>query len=155
MTRRIVALSLLSVAAACGQKSTTGPATTPAASAPAASAEPSEAPKATEGEQETEAETPKKPLTPCDEKLTEFDKVLTEATFECKKDKDCGCFETGLSRKPGQECGGVTDKAAAKKLDVIAKAAKKEACGTNAMCEPWTCDPICENGRCQKGPRDK
>lgn len=154
MTRPIVALSFLLAAAACGQKSTSGPSTTPAASAPAPSAEPAEAAEATEAEAKAE-DAPKKPLSPCDQKLAEFDKVLSEATFECKKDKDCGCFETGLSRKPGQECGGVTDSAAAKKLAEIAKAAKKDACGTNAMCEPWTCDPICDNGRCQKGPRGK
>jgi hypothetical protein len=151
MTRRTIALMIALSAAGCGQKSSTAPAASPTPSAEPAAA--TDEPKA-EASSEPAAEE-KKPLSVCDQAIADFDKTLQEASYECKKDADCGCFEAGLSRKPGNECGGVTDKAAAKKLADITKASKKDACSNGAMCEPWTCVPICEESRCQKGPRKK
>jgi len=155
MTRLPIALFVVLAASGCGQKSTTSPAAAPEASgAPAAAPAEAETPVTEEPKTEEPAAAPK-PLTPCEQKMADFDKTLSEASFACKKDSDCRCYEGNLSRHPGSECGGVVDSKAAKTLGEIAKAAKKDGCGTNAMCEPWTCDPICENSRCQKGPREK
>jgi hypothetical protein len=149
-----VALPIV-VIAACG-KSQTGEPTTPAASAApaettaASEQEPAEAPAASG---EPEADKPpekKKDLTGCEARFAEIDKVLSQATYTCKKDADCGCFDVGVSRTPGSECGGVVEKAIAQKLDPLVKAAKKESCQTSAMCEAWTCDPMCEAGQCRK-----
>jgi len=91
--------------------------------------------------------------TGCEGKMQEFDKVLSEATYNCSKDADCQCFPGGLSRGRGSECGGIVEVATGKKLAAIEKAAKPMSCSNGSMCEPWTCDPICEENRCQKGPR--
>lgn len=158
-------LSLVVVVAACGKSA--GPnATAPASSAtpPADSASETEAPPASsseEGEDKGEkGETSDKPvekkdLTGCEKHFADFDKILGTATYTCKKDADCGCFDVQVSRSPGSECGGVVEKALAKKLDVISQAAKKESCATSAMCEAWTCDPVCDAGQCRKTPKKK
>jgi hypothetical protein len=151
MIRSTIALSIALVTVGCGKSSGTAP-----AAAPTPSAEPAATHDEPAAEESAEpAAEEKKPLSVCDQAIADFDKALEEASYECKKDSDCGCFEAGLSRKPGNECGGVTDKAAAKKLAQITKASKKDACSNGAMCEPWTCVPICEESRCQKGPHKK
>lgn len=156
-------LSLVVVVAACGKSA--GPdATSPAASAapPAESAGETEAPPADSSEPaekgdkgEPDKPVEKKDLTGCEKHFADFDKILSTATYTCKKDADCGCFDVQVSRTPGSECGGVVEKALAKKLDVISQAAKKESCATSAMCEAWTCDPVCEAGQCRKTPKKK
>lgn len=147
-------LSFLLALAACGKK----PAAEEAA-APVESAKPeSEAPKKEEPGPSASAEpeaAPPKELKGCDKTLHDFDELLSSAKNECKKDADCGCFPAQLSKIPGNDCGGVVDKATSKKLDALVKDAKKNGCGTMAQCDPWTCEPICEEGRCQKGPREK
>jgi hypothetical protein len=149
MIPRNIAVLLALMASSCGQKSPSSKVAAPEPSADPAQS--SEAPTSATPEEPAAA----KPLSVCDQRIADFDKTLKEASYECKKDADCGCYEAGLSRTPGYECGGVTDKAAAKKLDEITKASKKDACSNGAMCEPWTCAPICEESRCQKGPRKK
>jgi len=157
MTRPITTLTLsfLFALAACGK-----PPATDGAAAPAESAKPAvEAPKV-EGpgpapSAEPVAAQPAKELKGCDKTLHDFDELLSAAKNECKKDADCACFPAQLSKIPGNDCGGIVDKATSKKLDALVKEAKKNGCGTMAQCEPWTCEPICEDGRCQKGPREK
>lgn len=140
--------------AGCASKPPTG-----SAAAPAESAQPTEPPKsdgpgpAASTEPETPA--PPKELKGCDKTLHDFDEALSAAKNECKKDADCACFPGQLSKIPGNDCGGVVDKPTGKKLDALVKDAKKNGCGTMAQCEPWTCEPICEEGRCQRGPRAK
>lgn len=155
----VLPLSLAVIAAACGKPAEP---TAPAASAtpPAETASETEAPPADSSEpsaepDKTEKPVEKKDLTGCEKHFAEFDKLLGTATYTCKKDADCGCFDVQVSRVPGSECGGVVEKALAKKLDVIAQAAKKESCATSAMCEAWTCDPVCDSGQCRKTPKKK
>lgn len=158
MKRLLLVPLSVALVAACG-KPGTSEATSPASSAtPPAKAAPDSDPEPAETKKTPEAEkTPekKKDLTGCEARFEEFDKVLVGATYTCKKDADCGCFDVGVSRTPGSECGGVVEKTIAKKLDTIAKAAKKESCATSAMCEAWTCDPACEDGQCRKSPSGK
>src|SRR5262245_23699486 len=127
----------------------------PAAPAPTASAAaPPEPPPSAEPAASASAE-PAPKLTGCDAKIADFDKALSEATNECNKDADCACYASGLSHNRGGECGGVVDAPTGKKLSVIERAAKPNACSNGYPCEPWTCVPICEDHRCQKGPREK
>lgn len=158
MKSSIVAVSLLfALTTACGKP-------TSEATSPASSAAPPASPAESEPEAADASDTPvveekapekKKDLTGCEARFAEFDKVLSEAKYTCKKDADCGCFEVGVSRMPGSECGGVVEKSIAKKLDPLATAAKKESCATSAMCEAWTCDPVCDEGQCRKAPKKK
>jgi hypothetical protein len=156
-------LSLVVAAAACG-KSGTPDAAGPAASAEPPAAETPETPAAETPEPDEKAEettdssekpVEKKDLTGCEKHFAEFDKLLSTATYSCKKDTDCGCFDVQVSRTPGSECGGVVEKTLSKKLEAISKAAKKESCATSAMCEAWTCDPVCDSGQCRKTPKKK
>lgn len=158
-------LSLVVVAVACG-KSGAPDAASPAASAepPATQTDTPETPSSDTAEAGAEKNdktddkdkpAEKKDLTGCEKHFVEFDKLLSTATYTCKKDTDCGCFDVQVSRTPGSECGGVVEKSLAKKLDAIAKAAKKESCATSAMCEAWTCDPVCDSGQCRKTPKKK
>lgn len=130
------------------------PAPVPAAAAPAPSAEASSEPTAAE-------ETPPAPtasaapLKGCPAHLAEFDETLATATSECSHDADCMCFADGLAHARGSECGGVVDAKTGKKLAAIQRKAKKDNCSNGSMCEPWTCAPVCEGGRCQKGARKK
>ena len=132
------------------------------AAAGAASATPSAAPSA-EPEKEPEpapsaAPAVSKdpiPVTDCNSAMDEYDRLLGSATYECAKDKDCKCYEGIYSRDHGHECGGVIDAKTVKELEAVGKKGKKMGCANNARCEPWTCDPICEEGRCQKGPHKK
>ncbi|MBK7585038.1 MAG: hypothetical protein IPI67_33215 [Myxococcales bacterium] len=141
------------VLAACASKPPADVPETPAPSAKSDAVEkPDESPAASSA---PVAEAPPKELKGCDKTLHDFDELLTAATFACKKDADCGCFPGQLSKAPGNDCGGVVEKATSKKLDVLVKDAKKNGCGTMAQCEPWTCEPICDEGRCQRGPRQK
>ena len=130
-----------------------------AAAPPAESAKADDSPKAEDpgppAPAEPEAAAPPKELKGCDKTLHDFDEALSAATYACKKDADCGCFPGQLSKIPGNDCGGIVEKATAKKLDALVKDAKKNGCGTMAQCEPWTCEPICDEGRCQRGPRKK
>lgn len=149
-----LSLSLLLALGACGKK----PAAEEAA-APVESAKPAEKPTTddpgTTASAEPEKAAPPKELKGCDKTLHDFDEALSAAKYECKKDADCSCFPGQLSKIPGNDCGGVVDKPTGKKLDALVKDAKKNGCGTMAQCEPWTCEPICEEGRCQRGPRAK
>ena len=95
------------------------------------------------------------PVTDCNSAMDEYDRLLGTATYECAKDKDCKCYEGTISRARGHECGGVTDAKTVKEMDAVSKKGKKMSCSNSARCEPWTCDPICEEGRCQKGPHKK
>jgi hypothetical protein len=147
-----LSLTFLVSLAACGKKPAVKDAAAPAESAkPSEAAEPATEPKAAA----EPVEAPPKELKGCDKTLHDFDEALTAASHECKKDADCGCFPPQLSKVPGNDCGGIVDKKALKKLDALVKDAKKNGCGTMAQCEPWTCEPICEEGRCQRGPRAK
>ncbi len=152
-TAATLTLSFLLAFAACGKKPATEEAAAPVESAKPAEPEKSESKPADSAEPEAAA--PPKELKGCDKTLHDFDELLTAAKNECKKDADCGCFPAQLSKIPGNDCGGVVDKATSKKLDGLVKDAKKNGCGTMAQCDPWTCEPICEEGRCQKGPREK
>jgi hypothetical protein len=155
----VLPLSLVVAAAACGKPAEPA---SPAASATPTAESPSEpeAPPADSSEPSAEPDKSEKPvekkdLTGCEKHFAEFDKLLGTATYACKKDADCGCFDVQVSRTPGSECGGVVEKALAKKLDAISQAAKKESCATSAMCEAWTCDPVCDSGQCRKTPKKK
>ncbi len=148
----------ITLAAACGKSETGAPKTPAASAAPEKSADAPEATEPAEAEPTAEADAApekKKDLTGCEAHFEKFDKLLGEATYACKKDTDCGCFEVGVSRTPGSQCGGVVEKKLATKLDVVAKAARKDSCATSAMCDAWTCAPVCEDGRCRKSPSKK
>lgn len=149
-------LALVLSLAACGQKPAAGEAAAPVESAKPAEPEKSDKPEAKPAESAPpEAAAPPKELKGCDKTLHDFDEALSASKGDCKKDADCVCFPGQLSKIPGNDCGGITDKATGKKLDALVKDAKKNGCGTMAQCEPWTCEPICEEGKCQKGPREK
>jgi hypothetical protein len=152
-------LSIAVIGVACGKPAEP---TSPAASATPTAETPSEteAPPADSSEpgaepSETDKPVEKKDLTGCEKHFAEFDKILATATYACKKDADCGCFDVQVSRVPGNECGGVVEKTIAKKLDTISQTAKKESCATSAMCDAWTCDPVCDSGQCRKTPKKK
>jgi hypothetical protein len=130
-----------------GPAASVGPSAEPSAeSEPAASATPSAAPDVSRDPI---------PVSDCESAMNEYDRLLSTATYECTKDKDCKCFDGMFSRARGQECGGVIDAKTQKEMDVVARKAKKMRCSNGVRCEPWTCDPICEEGRCQNGPRAK
>lgn len=153
----LVSILVLGAAtSACAHKAPSGADTTPTSSA---TPEPAESAAASEPESAEPAASaapePPKELTGCEKVLDDFDKTLAAASNECKKDSDCVCFPGALANARGSECGGVVDSAAGKKLATIAKQAKKDGCANSASCEPWTCAPICEAGRCEKGPRKK
>jgi hypothetical protein len=150
-SRALVALLALAPLA-CAHKEPSGGSAAPQASA---TPEPEESAAAETEPAASAAPAPAAELTGCEKTLADFDKALAEATYSCTKDKDCECFDTALSQKPGNECGGVVDGPTGKKLAKIAKQAKKDGCANSASCEPWTCAPICDEGRCQKGPRKK
>lgn len=146
-------IALIATLPACAKK----PAADDAA-APTASAKPTDGPAPKQSAPTASADAPEAPpkeLSGCEKVLADFDQVLSAATFQCKKDTDCSCFPGQLSKIPDHDCGGVVEKASGKKLDALYAAAKKDGCGTMAQCEPWSCEPICEDGRCQRGPRDK
>lgn len=148
-------LALVCALSACGKKPATEEAAAPVESAKPAEPEKAE-PEAKPAESAApEAAAPPKELKGCDKTLHDFDEALSAAKNECKKDADCTCFPGQLSKIPGNDCGGIVDKATGKKLDALVKDAKKNGCGTMAQCEPWTCEPICEEGKCQRGPREK
>lgn len=129
----------------------------PSAGSAAPSAESAEPEKEPEPAASAAPAAPKGPIevTDCNSAMDEYDRLLGTATYECAKDKDCKCYEGRYSRDHGHECGGVADAKTVKELEVVAKKGKKMSCANNAQCEAWTCDPICEEGRCQKGPRKK
>lgn len=137
---------------ACGKKPEAEGAATPTPSAAPSATSASDKPAESA---EPVAAAPPKELKGCEKVLHDFDEALSAATFACSKDTDCKCYGAGLSKTPGSECGGIVEAQTAKKLDALTKDAKKDGCGTMAQCEPWSCEPICDNGRCQRGPREK
>lgn len=129
--------------------------TPPPAPAPAPTAEPTSEAAAPVESAAPAVTASAAPLKGCPAVLAEFDETLATSTSECSRDLDCLCFADGLARARGSECGGVVDAKTGKKLEAIARKAKKDNCSNGSMCEPWTCAPVCEGGRCQKGSRKK
>lgn len=150
----ITALSLSLALPSCASKAPATAAAPPADSAKVEATPKADDPGATASAEPEPAPVPKE-LKGCDKTLHDFDEALSAATYACKKDADCACFPGQLSKIPGNDCGGIVEKATGKKLDALVKDAKKNGCGTMAQCEPWTCEPICDEGRCQRGPRAK
>ena len=87
------------------------------------------------------------PIThPCVVKAAQFDVELKKNLTACKEDADCDCFPGGITRNAG--CGGVRNKASAKKLhDINAEFGKME-CKPVKSCAARECKPKCTDGQC-------
>jgi hypothetical protein len=81
---------------------------------------------------------------PCFELVSSFNQVLGAASGRCKADKDCASYPSGVV-----DCGGVTDRATAKKLDEIGAAHLKQPCGRVRCAHRRPAVPVCQAGSCK------
>ena len=74
-----------------------------------------------------------------------YDALLSGNHGNCQADTDCACFG-GLTEK--SQCGGLTDRATAVKLEAIRREYRDNQCNYFYRCAPWQCLPRCRGGRC-------
>jgi hypothetical protein len=84
-------------------------------------------------------------VSPCASIVAKYDGLVATGGA-CSTDKDCACFNGGVSPKTG--CGGVSDRTTATKLDQLRADYSTAKCGNRINCAAWACDPKCTSGRC-------
>lgn len=85
------------------------------------------------------------PGDPCDVHRAAFRAALASATGACTADAECGCYDPVVGEAG---CGGITDGATAARLSAIEADFHRDDCPWPHMCGPWSCTPVCREGRC-------
>lgn len=84
----------------------------------------------------------------CADQRAAWDAALDRASYACKNDNDCACYNGGISERSG--CGGVAAAASAAELERLRAEYQKSCTPGGLDCAPGECKPRCEQGRCVK-----
>ena len=85
---------------------------------------------------------------PCEVHRASFRAAIASATGTCTADAECGCFNPVVGEAG---CGGITDAVTAARMAAIEAAFHAADCPWPHACGPWSCTPVCREGRCVNG----
>ena len=127
---------MVAATAACGSEASSAPPVTPQPSVPPSI----DTPPLT-----TEVPAPTSATGACVVHQDAFRVALASATGTCATNDDCGCYNPVIAEAG---CGGITDAATASRLRAIEDAWRSDGCQWPHQCGPWSCEPVCREGRC-------
>ena len=87
----------------------------------------------------------------CEAQVAAITAVLNSGSTACETTADCGCYGGGMG--PRSKCGGLANSDTLARLAPLQRRFRASDCYPTQHCGPWSCVPVCREGRCQNSPR--